>query len=61
MSKQPINHFSWNLGVGFVVFFMIGFYADKHYGTGFKYTIIGLIVACVYFIYEVWKMMRSSK
>ncbi len=48
-----------NMAVGVGVFSFIGYKLDEKYG-GTIFTIIGVLLGCVYIGYESWKLIKKN-
>lgn len=48
-----------NLAVGMGTFTLIGYYVDKRRGSGYFWTIAGMLLGFVYGGYELWRTIRD--
>ncbi len=58
-STGPAVALGTNLAVGVAAFVLLGYYLDRRYGTGNRYTLGGFVFAMIYGAYEVWKAVRA--
>jgi hypothetical protein len=59
--KMPPMNFGWTVIAEFLVCFFAGYFADQKFGTGYKWTFVGIGLAIVLVGYELWKLVKNSK
>ena len=52
-------NFGWTAGVGFFVCFGVGYWVDGHFGTGFRWTVVGFLAGISLMFYELWKVVKN--
>jgi hypothetical protein len=52
-------NFGYSSAVGFFFFAGLGFWADQHWQTGFRFTLTGVFTGFCFIAYEVWKIIQN--
>jgi hypothetical protein len=52
-------NFGYTSGVAFFLCTGAGYWADQKWGTGFRYTLIGVFVGIGVIVFELWKIIQN--
>jgi hypothetical protein len=52
-------NFGYTSGASFFICCGVGFWADQKWGTGFRYTLIGLFTGLGVIGFELWKIIQN--
>lgn len=62
LPKEPMNvNFGFTFVMGMAVFVLGGYWLDQQKGSGSFWTIVGVVLAFAYGIYEVYKLLRRNQ
>ena len=54
-------NFGYTIIAEFLFCFFVGYWADQKYKTGYVWTFVGLGIAVLLLVYELWKLTRKSE